>query len=166
MYTEVEELSLLYPEEEFFITSWNDSDYYDRKRYTGVFINGDYEETKVEPEYTFFGPSEQNVDSTLINEFVQKMSKFIDKAISQKDDPSSVTNYLIPDNSQDKDGFKTYITFQWETEDHRFIAENKHGYMIEIQYESKDKENLERLRLDNKILMEQINKKDDDNLPF
>ena len=166
LHDEVIKLSLQHPNEEFHITTWNNSEILFCKKYTGVIHNGEYKETQIEPRYVIVGPQIGQVDNSLVVQFREKLSKYLEKVKKGSKGSDNRIHYNIPDPNITFDGLKVIAKFIWETEDHRFIAENKHGYMIEIKYESKDKENLERLRLDNKILMEQINKKDDDNLPF
>ncbi len=156
MYDEVIELSIQNPGEEFYISCWYD-DFYSSTKYTGVIKNGEYHETKVEPIYMFSYPSNLKVDSKLIDEFVQKITQYLDDVKYYKEDSDKIVYYNLPDNSPNKNGLKSYITFTWETEDHRFIAENKHDQLIEIKYESKDKENLKRLKRENEILKEQVN---------
>jgi len=74
----------------------------------------------------------------------------------------------IHDNELQEDDLRSYLTFAWETEDHRFTGINRYDYLIEISYENKDKENLEHLRNEVTLLKEKLAKKDcsNDGLPF
>lgn len=167
MHEELLKLSIEHPGESFSARTWNDSDYYYRIIYTVTYKNGHYQEINSEPGYVFCGPSLDSVDDSLSEEFQQKILCFLKEINPPKLFSQGSEEEEFPKGQYLKDGLRAYITFERETEDHRFIAENKHGYMIEIKYQSKDKENLKRLRLDNEILRKQLNESDDyDNFPF
>jgi hypothetical protein len=164
IHEDLKKLSKQHPDVSFTAKTWNDCDFYDRTIWTIVHKNGDYKQIDATPEYVFLGPGEPECDESLSEEMRNKVSHFLDEI-----KPHTLFSESGDSSQYYGDGLRAYFSFIWETEDHRFIAENKHGYMIQIKYESKDKENLERLRVINKSLRAQLNRKDDegyDGLPF
>ena len=166
MYDELLELSIKYPKEKFFITYWDD-DYYSCEQHSGVFSEGIYHETTIDPKYRFQYSKNTGADQNLVDEFIDKISKYLDAKKYQKDHSDPMIYYQIPNAEECHDGLKASVKYIWETEDHRFIGENIYYHVIEISYENKDKENLKRLKLENENLKHQL---DDtigfDDLPF
>jgi len=162
IHKDLQELSKQHPDVVFSARTWCDSDYYDRHIYTLVYNNGEYKDVDASPGYVFAGPSEADLDKALPEEMRNKLSQFLDEI-----KPHTLFSDSGDSSQYYRNGLQAYFSFIWETEDHRFTAENKHGYMIYINYESKDKENLERLRADNSSLRAQLDRKDGYNdLPF
>lgn len=164
MKDDIEELSKKYPDEIFTADMWID-DYYGSDVHTYQIISGVSECTKQRPGYGFSYKS--NVDSVLVKPFMDKISAYLNNYFSTFE--SSV--YEIPpihDNELQEDGLHSYLTFAWETENHRFTGINRYDYLIEILYENKDKENVEKLRKDVTRLKEKLAEKDcsNDGLPF
>ncbi len=166
MYDEILGLSKEYPDEKFFIT-YRDYDYYSSYEYSGVFSNGTYHKTTIQPLYLFQTKGKVDVDRELVDEFVDKILKYLDEKKYKKDDTDPMIHYQVPDVEELCNGLKTSVKFIWETEEHRFIGENIYCRVIEISYENKDKENLKRLRNENANLRNQLECQGDFNdLPF
>ena len=164
MQIDIEKLSKKYPDEIFTADMWVD-DYYGSDVHTYQIISGVSKCTKQRPGYVFSYKS--NVDSVLVKIFMHKISAYLDNYFSTFE--SSVS--MIPpihDNEKQEDDLHSYLTFAWETEDHRFTGINRYDYLIEISYENKDRENLEELRNEVKRLKEKLDEKDcsKDGLPF
>lgn len=143
---------------------WVD-DYYGYDIQTDQIISGVSECTKHRPGYVFLHMS--NVDSVPVKTFMDKISAYLDNFTSTFE--SSVSKIPpIHDNKMQEDGLQSYLTFAWETEDHRFTGINRYDYLIEISYENKDRENLEKLRNEVTILKKMLAEKDcsNDGLPF
>lgn len=167
LHEELLDLSKEHPDVSFTAKTWCDSEYYAQIVWTLIYTNGSYEKVNREPRYLFSWSCTGAVDDSMIEEFRRRISQFLDRSAPHKLFPQKERENKCPSGQYYNDGLIAYVKFIWETEDYRFTAENKHGYLIKIKYESKDKENLKRLRIDNKILREQLNDTNDNfDIPF
>lgn len=166
MYDELLELSVKYPKEKFFVKYWDD-DIYSCEQHSGVFSEGKYHETSIDLQYSFHVDRSIDVDRELVDEFIGKISKYLDSIKYQKNHSDPMIYYNIPNAGESHDGLKASVKYIWETEDHRFIGENIYFHVIDISYENKDKENLKRLKFENMELKHQLdNPRGFDEVPF
>lgn len=156
IYDEILNLSKEHPDVVISARTWNVSEFFEQIEYKLIYSNGTCEEIGSEPRYQISYPNLSEEASTFCDEFADKIFDFVKKNPPYKLlHPNSSRDYHPASQYRD-DRFEAYLKFKWENEDHRFTAENKHWYLIEIKYESKDQENLKRLRSENEMLKKQL----------
>ncbi len=150
------------PDVTFTAITWNASEYYEQIVYTIIYSNGKYEEIGSKPNYQVSYPQLSEEATTYCNEFIDKILDFVENYPPHDLIPQMGNEDHNPSSQFRDNGLEAYLKFTWENEDHRFNAENKHWYLFEINYESKDQENLKRLRTE-KDMLKKLRKSDSGN---
>lgn len=144
MHEEIIELSKVHPNQTFTATTWDDTAYYFRVLYTTVYHRGMHHEINMKPGYVFSYPC--MLDEELKRRLIAHIKLYLERIEKTTYNKYGEKDFDLISHKEDIDGFSSYLTITWENEDHRFIATNKCGYMFDIEYKSKDRENLQKLR--------------------
>jgi len=144
MHEELIELSKIHPDQTFTATTWEDTEYYDRVIWRVIYHSGKWNEISKKPGYVFTYPI--NSDEELTKKFMARINLYLERIERTRHNIKGEKEFDLISHEKDNDGFSSYLTITWENQDHRFIATNKYGYMFEIEYQNKDKENLQKLK--------------------
>jgi hypothetical protein len=133
-------LSKQYPDETFTGITWNDSDIYDRIKYTLIYKNGECKQVNCEPGYVYgvYNDNYYEMPTDLFERFKKHLHRYIERIDIVREDIEEGVVFDFLNNKPDEDGFMSYYTIIWENDEHKFTATRRFTSQIAIKYEKKE----------------------------
>jgi hypothetical protein len=132
------EFSRKNPQEVFTGVTWNDSDYYDCKKYTLIIKNGEYEQVKCEPFYVYgFRINDYEIPEGLFERFEKHLERYIERIDIVHRDTNKGEVFDFLNDKEDQDGFRSFYTITWENDKHKFTATRRFTSQVMVDYQKK-----------------------------
>lgn len=167
LHDDLVDLSKQYPNESFTGITWEDSNIYNRIKYTLIFKNGGCKQVNCEPGYVygFNNDNYYEMPTDLFERFKKHLDRYIERIDIVRENIEEGVVFDFLNNNPDEDGFMSYYTITWENDEHKFTATRRFTSEITIKYEKKQSSANKRQEIE-KELKESNEDYSTDDLPF
>jgi hypothetical protein len=135
LFDELKEISNYHPNDRFHLNVFDYLDIHNCVEWELILDNGEFEQLSSKPKYLLSGKKTVEVDSTIKEEFENKIYKFLEKYPPHTLLPKGENNDSDGAPQYHDGDMSVYLTFKWKNKKYEISAKNEFGYLVETKYE-------------------------------